>query len=207
MAGRAPLTEVDTKTVPRCMLLNTENKWEPARNPLNRFSTIRKDLKMQKMGPGYIFAKTMLEHNSKKTIGLVVNARGGSKIEQWSKNKRYYKDAIKRTNAAIASGGTLKGILWHQGEGNHKDTNYLMKLKSLIENLRADFNNPKLPFVAGQINNVELINNQLLKLPQEVPHTGVAKSNGLTAMDRWHFDTPSVKELGKRYAEEMLKLL
>ena len=62
------------------------------------------------------------------------------------------------------------------------------------------------PFVAGQINDVELINEQIKKLPVAVPYTGFASSEGLHAMDRWHFDTESMKLLGKRYAEEMLKI-
>jgi hypothetical protein len=34
----------------------------------------------------------------------------------------------------------------------------------------------------------------------------VVKSEGLTAMDRWHFDAKSMKILGERYAAEMLKI-
>ena len=37
------------------------DKFEPAKNPLNRYSTIRKGLGMQKMNPGYTFSKKMLK--------------------------------------------------------------------------------------------------------------------------------------------------
>ena len=43
-------------------------------------------------------------------------------------------------------------------------------------------------------------------LPKKVPHTAFVSSEGLKAMDRWHFDAKSMKLLGERYADEMLEL-
>ena len=139
------------------------------------------------------------------TIGLVVNAKGGSSIKQWTRDAKFYQEALQRMKAAMEK-GELKGVLWHQGETDHKDPEYLDKLKELVENLRKDLELPKLPFVAGQVNNAKEVNDQIAKLSSEVPHTGVVKSEGLTAMDRWHFDTKSMKILGERYAAEMLKI-
>lgn len=117
MAGRAPFTTEESGAIKRCYLLNGEDKWEPARNPLNRYSTIRKELAMQKMNPGYSFSKAMLEKDEEISLGLVVNARGGTKIEEWAKGTQYYSEALRRAKAAQKT-GTLKGILWHQGESN-----------------------------------------------------------------------------------------
>ena len=205
MAGRAPFNHKDAAVVKRAYLLNDKNEWEPAKNPLNRYSTIRKSLDLQKMNPGYAFVKTILATNKNVSIGLVVNARGGSSIKQWTKSSKFYKEALKRTRIALKN-GTLKGILWHQGESDAKDARYLDKLKILIANLRSDFGIPNLPFVAGQINRVPLINEQIKKLPEVVPHTGYVTSKGLKTMDRWHFNPKSIKILGERYAKEMLKL-
>ncbi len=205
MAGRAPFSEEDAGVIARCHLLNGQDLWEPAKNPLNQYSTIRKGLNKQKLNPGYSFSKAMLEKNQGISIGLVVNAKGGSSIKQWTKESKFYKDAVSRTKSALKT-GTLKGILWHQGESDSKDAQYLEKLELLIKNLRSEFDLPDLPFVAGQVNNVPLINEQIAKLPATVASTGFASSEGLKAMDRWHFDTKSMKLLGQRYAEEMLKL-
>ena len=60
--------------------------------------------------------------------------------------------------------------------------------------------------VAGQVNDLELINDQIARLPAVVPATAFVSSDGLKAMDRWHFDARSMKLLGRRYAEAMLKL-
>lgn len=207
MAGRAPFTEAESAPIGGCFLLNGEDKWEPAKNPLNIHSTIRKGANMQKMGPGYHFSLRMLEKQKGVALGLVVNARGGTKIEEWGKGTKFYSEAVRRAKAAQAEGGTLKGILWHQGESNDKSPDgYLEKLKSLVEELRKDLDAPGLPFVAGQVINLQPINDQIAKLPETVPNTGFVDSEGLKGMDRWHFDAESMKLLGERYADEMLRL-
>lgn len=206
MAGRAPFTKEESGAIERAYLLNKEGKWEQAENPLNRYSTIRKGLGMQKLNPGYSFSKTMLEKQEDISIGLVVNAKGGSKIEQWKKGTRFYNEIIRRAREAQKK-GTLKGILWHQGESNAKNPDgYLDKLKTLITDLRSDLGAKDLPFVAGQVNKVPKINEQIATLPKTVGATGFVRSEGLKAMDRWHFNAESMKLLGKRYAEEMLNL-
>lgn len=205
MAGRAPIVKRDEGVIERCFLLNGEDKFEPAKNPLNRYSTIRKGLNMQKMNPGYSFSKAMLKEDPKMAIGLVVNAKGGSSIKQWTRDAQFYQEALRRMRAAMEK-GELKGVLWHQGETDHKDPEYLDKLRELVKNLRKDLQLPKLPFVAGQVNNAKEVNDQIAQLSSKVPHTGVVKSEGLTAMDRWHFDAKSMKILGERYAVEILKI-
>jgi len=205
MAGRAPFDEKEAVAIPKCYLLNDTNQWEYAKNPLNRYSTIRKGLHMQKMNPGYTFAKTMLTNNINVSIGLVVNAMGGTKIQQWARGTQFYDEAVRRTKIAQKT-GVLKGVLWHQGESNQTDEQYLEKLQKLVKDLRADLGIADLPFVVGQVNDVELINTQVAQLPEIVPNTGCASSEGLTAMDRWHFDAPSMRLLGKRYAEQMIKI-
>jgi len=206
MAGRAPFTKEEARPIPRCFLLNDKDTWEQASNPLNRYSTIRKGLGMQKMNPGYGFSLAMLAAEKDVSLGLVVNAKGGTKIEQWKKGTRFYAEAVRRAKEAAKS-GVLKGILWHQGESNAKNPDgYLEKLAKLVADLRADLGVKDLPFVAGQVNNVPAINDQIAKLPETVTNTGFASSEGLKAMDRWHFDAKSMKLLGKRYAEAMIKL-
>lgn len=206
MAGRAPFTEEEAKPMEGVLLLNGQDQWEPATNPLNRHSTIRKGLGMQKLNPGYSFALAMRKESRGKTIGLVVNAKGGTRIGQWKKGTQFYEDAIRRAKAARKD-GTLKGILWHQGEsdGGAPD-GYLEQLQQLVKDLRDDLGVKDLPFIAGQVNNVPEINEQIAKLPETLDHTAYVSSEGLKCMDRWHFDAPSMKKLGERYAEAMKKL-
>ena len=206
MAGRAPYTKTEAQPIPRCYLFKGKNNTiEPAKIPLNGYSTIKKRMP-GKRGPGYAFAKTMLAANSSTPLLIVSNAKGGTSIRLWKKGQLFYKEAICQTKAAERHGGILKGILWHQGESDSKDAQYLDKLKTLIENLRSDLGAPNLPFVAGQIKKGTLINDQIAKLPKTVPHTAFVPSNGLTTMDGTHFDAASIKKMGAGYAKEMLKL-
>lgn len=206
MAGRAKVPEGMTGVIDRCYLLNKNNEWVPAKNPLNLYSTIRKGKGAQKLGPGYSFALAMLEADPDISIGLVVNARGGSTIDQWLGKSKYYFGIRGRAKAAMQT-GTIKGVLWHQGESdNGAPEDYLNKLKTLTANLRSDLGDTALPFIAGQINNAQAINGQIAKLPETVHATAFVSSENLTTSDRWHFDTDSQIKLGQSYAEQMLAL-
>jgi len=206
MAGRAQYGDELKSPIKRAFLLDGNDEWSVAQNPLNIYSTIRKGPGMQRLGPGYGFAKEMLQNQPEISIGLIVNAKGGTKIEQWKQGTKFYDEAVRRTKVAMKS-GTLKGILWHQGESNQGNPDaYPAQLKALVENLRKDLSMDRLPFIAGQVNNVPKINEAIARLPEEVDVTAYVSSEGLTCTDRWHFDTESVLLMGKRYAEEMLVL-
>lgn len=205
MAGRAALEEGDEKPIANVLLLDDQGKWIPATNPLNRFATDRKVLSMQRISPGTGFAHEMSAKLPGKTIGLIANARGGTKIEQWGKGQNLYVHTIERL--ARVKNLKIDGVLWHQGEGNRSDSEYLERLTELITRLRADLKNPMLPFVAGEIFGEAIVNDQMAKLPGSVPGTGLAKANELTVFDNVHFDRKSQLTLGKRYATEMLRLL
>jgi len=212
MAGRAAIPAEDKGRIQGCFMLDRENRWLPATNPLNRYSTIISNTSNQRLNPGYMFAKTMRQNNPNVSIGLIGNARGATSIEKWMPGTRYYDQAIKRVKTARPS-GVFKGVLWHQGEGNYTDTDYHVKLKKLITQMRKDLGDKNMFFVAGGICESstspggQLINAQLAKLPGEVPFTGFAGSEGLDSFDgKWHFTPEDMKTLGRRYAEAMIEL-
>ena len=213
MAGRAPIELQDQDSIPNVFLFtgNENTPWEKAANPFNKYSTIRKDIKMQKIGPSYGFAKEMAHAMPNKKIGLIVNAKGGTSIEQWKPGKTFYNEAISRAKKAMKD-GVLKGIIWHQGEANsRKYKQYMPKITALIEALRNDLNAPDLPFVAGQLSADKPqrinFNNMILELPKHVKNTGVVTTEDTSTIDETHFDSASQRLLGKRYATEMLKLI
>ena len=213
MAGRADIETQDKDTLKGVYLLTglEEKMWERAANPVNKYSTIRKSLDLQKLGPGYYFAQSMAEKNPKKQIGLVVNAKGGTAISEWMPGTEFYNEAVSRAKQAMKS-GTLKGIVWHQGESDISRTEvYMEKLTTLIESLRSDLGNKNLPFVAGQLSEDKVerkqFNRMILELPKTVKNTGVVTTENTTTLDETHFDSESQRELGKRYAEQMQKLI
>lgn len=212
MAGRAPIDSMSKEINPQIFMLDKNNNWVPATDPVHFDKTVAG------VGPGIAFAKEMIKGNSKIKIGLIPCAWGGSAINVWRPDSAYltghpYNDAIARTKAAMQT-GVLKGILWHQGESDNNTQSiqlYMEKLKVLIARLRMQFNNPTLPFVAGEIGffgKSTGINNVLDDVPNNVANTATVSADGLTDKgDQTHFDTRSARELGKRYAEAMKKLL
>lgn len=116
MAGRAMIDGTVSDTLEHVYLFSDhiEQLWEKAANPLNKYSSIRKGLKMQKLGPAYSFAREMVGAQPGTEIGLVVNAKGGSSINQWHPDSLFFKEAVSRTRTAMQY-GQLKGVLWHQG--------------------------------------------------------------------------------------------
>ena len=129
MAGRGELGAEYADTLDSVWLLDADGKMEPACNPLNKYSTIRKDIAMQGVGPAWSFAQSMAERTGRR-VGLVVNARGGSSIDSWLKGAAdgYYEQALARTRQALEY-GSLKAVIWHQGETDIAEPEaYLPKL-------------------------------------------------------------------------------
>ena len=213
MAGRASIREEDKALVSKAYLFTGigPTPWTSAVNPLNLHSTVRKKVEMQRLSPAYSFVKSMTEALPEKEFGLVVNAKGGTKIVQWLPGTELYEAAIKQARKALKY-GKLKGVIWHQGEGDcHpiRVDQYLGRLEILINAIREEFDDPELPFVAGQLyenENRHAFNEMLLQLPDFIRYTGVASSKGTTVFDGTHFDSESAILLGNRYAMEMIKI-
>lgn len=213
MAGRGDIDSTVTDTLENVYLLTAgDTTWEAAANPMNRYSTIRKGLKMQQVGPSYGFGKIMASLDPNKKIGLVVNAKGGSSINEWHPDSLFFKEAVQRTQMAMKHGGQLKGIIWHQGcsDAGRWDA-YTPKLEEMVAALRAELGQADLPFVCGQLSSDRPSRNKfnamILNVPQVIPHSAVVTSQGLTTKDKTHFDAKSQLILGERYAKKMIELI
>lgn len=213
MAGRAEISQEYTDTLDHVFLFvgNADKEWEGASNPLNKYSTVRKELSMQKLNMGYSFAQKIAESFPGRSIGLVVNARGGTSIDLWMPGEVLYLKAVERAQAAMKF-GSLKGILWHQGESDvEKYQQYMPKLLQIIQALRRDLGHPDLPFVAGQLSPDKSVregfNKVILLLPERINNVAVVSSDSTNTLDSTHFDSKSQYLLGLRYAQEMKKLL
>lgn len=219
MAGRGALTPEVMDTLRDVYLLNDRGCFEPAVNPLNRYSTIRKELPMQRLGPSYAFAKTMVDV-LKRPVGLVVNARGGSSIDSWQKGSEdgYYEEALARVRIALQQGGSLKAILWHQGESDCSDPEaYREKLIAMVRSFRADLGQPDLVVIVGELSRwnwtgtpegTTPFNRMIREVASFLPDSDWVSSEGAD----WyqdetdpHFGTRGQLLLGKRYAEKVLK--
>ena len=213
MAGRAPIEKQDLDTLNNVFLYTgiENSEWEKAANPLNKYSSIRKKMPMQKLGPGYSYARMMADTQKGNKIGLVVNAKGGTNINLWKPGSEFYQEAISRTKKAMKF-GELKGVLWHQGEANVSSyLEYTPKIIALIKALRYEFEMPNLPVVVGQLSEDKEkrvpFNEMIIQLPSKINNVGVATVENTSTIDSTHFDRTSQRIIGERYAKEMLKLL
>jgi hypothetical protein len=217
MAGRGELAPEDKTSHPRVLVFTLGDKWEAAVEPITHDKP-----GMLGVGPGLAFGKAIAEKYPDVTIGLVPCAVGGTPLKRWQRGGDLYSNAVQRARYALRD-GTLKGVIWHQGEsdsGTSTNANsYGDRLAQMITDLRADLETPGLKFVVGQIGEFlysrtqsklsypQVVNEALAKLPEKVPGTACALSRGLKDKgDQLHFDAASQRELGRRYAVEMIRL-
>jgi hypothetical protein len=216
MAGRGPITDaIKDEHNDRVYMFTKDHEWVIAKHPVHFDKP-----NVAGVGPGLTFGIEMANAHPKVNIGLVPCAVGGSPIEHWepgaydaATKTHPYDDAVERITAAMKY-GTIKGILWHQGESNSggdKPGKYLAQLVELIQRVRKLTGNADLPFVAGELGRYRQvyagINTELAKLPATVPFTAIATSEGLVHKgDTTHFDGPSAQELGRRFAMKMLAI-
>jgi hypothetical protein len=223
MAGRGYMIEGDEDVFDEnVFLLNDAGEVIPATNPLNQYSSIRKEMSIQRIGPGLGFSKKISKKTGRKIL-LVVNARGGTTLAQWAKGESgdgYYEEAVRRTKQAMQY-GTLKAIIWHQGCGDSKKTDvYLSKLAVFVEQLRTDLG-ADVPFIAGELGrwrpNVATFNEMIHSISEYIPNSAWVSSkrcvpipspdpNGKPNLKDPHFDRKSQILIGKRYADKVLKM-
>ena len=222
MAGRGYMIDGDEDIIDsNVFLLNEAGEPVPATNPLNQYSSIRKELSRQQICPGLGFAMKMSRKTGRKIL-LVVNARGGTTIAQWAKGPGgdgFYEEAVRRTQQAMKY-GTLKAILWHQGCGDSKKTDtYMASLSAFVQNLRSDLG-VQVPFIAGELGrwrpHVAAFNEMIHSISEYIPLSDWVSSDGClprgTAdcpepnMKDAHFGRESQILLGERYADKVLKM-
>jgi hypothetical protein len=220
MAGRGAVAPEDKVPPARVLMLSKAGEWVPAVDPMHFDKPGAAGV-----GLGRTFGLEIAAATPGVTIGLIPCAVGGSPIDAWQPGVFYtptkshpWDDAIRRAQLALRS-GTLKGILWHQGESDSKPQlapAYAAKLHDLIARLRRELNASNVPFIAGQMGKfsdapwdaartqVDAVHQNL---PANVPHTAFVSAEGLKHKgDKVHFDAASYRTLGRRYAEAYLKL-
>ncbi|MFC5409249.1 sialate O-acetylesterase [Larkinella bovis] len=187
--------------------------------------------------PADYFGRELVAHLPEKVrIGIINVAVGGCKIELfdkdhyesytatapgWMKNmlnaydENPYARLVEMAKLAQKD-GVIKGILLHQGESNTNDTLWTQKVALVYTNLMHDLNlkPKKVPLLAGETVHADQggicasMNRIIATLPQTIKNAHVISSAGCTdATDNLHFDAAGYRELGKRYAAQMLALL
>jgi hypothetical protein len=217
MSGRGTLTPSNAVSNDRIVKFTKDMKWEPAAEPLHF------DKKSCGAGLAMSFARKMADAAPDRTIALVPCAVGGTPLKRWCPGGDLYKNAVKRARAALKD-GELKGILWHQGcfDSNYitNAQTYAARLVPMVARLRKDLGAPDAPFVAGELprflsryvgkhghhEHWPLVNAQLAEAVKKIPNAALVSSEGLDdcRSDLIHFETPSLRRFGERYADAFL---
>ncbi len=220
MAGRGIVEKQDTVPHPRVLMLDQKNDWVPAIEPTHF------DKDCAGVSSGCILGRIAAEAEKDITTGLIPCACGGSPIKTWEPGEYHsettshpYDDTIERARHAQQF-GTIKAILWHQGEGDCKPERaavYEQKLTELFDRLMRELDLPDdIPVIVGQIGHfykapwndvVKQVDAAQRAVVKKLKNAAFITADGLTCNpDQVHFDAESQREFGRRYAAAYLKL-
>ena len=213
MAGRGLLEDVEPIRDERIRVFR-DGTWTVAEEPLHH------DRPTAGIGLAMSFARTVLDANPGTDIGLVPRAVGSTPLERWMPGADLYEGAMDAARE-VAMDGTIKAVLWHQGEHDSKSeadaSSYSRRFTAMATTLRKRLGAPSLPVVLGELGGYlskrpdfsyyRTVNAELRKIPDALPHSAVVNAEGLTDKgDDLHYDARSLRIFGERYAATYLRL-
>ena len=207
MAGRGELQYVEAISDSRITMLRG-GSWVPMQEPIH-------DDKPTVAGAclGASFAKAFVEKFDCE-LGLIPAAFGGTTLADWKVGGEYYMRALNMADAALQD-SEICAILWHQGEGDQRNSNYASELRIILNSFIKDLglDTSKIIIITGELgefmsesgrNNV---NGALEELGRYYPNYAVASSAALTRQDDiGHFDAASLRVFGYRYFAHFYKM-
>jgi len=154
MAGRGIVEASDTIADKRILLLNKNNELILAKEPLHFY-----DSPLTGLDCGVSFARELLKNIPDSiTVAVIPTAIGGSTVGQWLGDSLHrdvhllsnFNEKLRRSREI----GTLKGILWHQGESDaHEELipTYGSSLQELFGQFRVLAKNDSLPILVAEL--------------------------------------------------------
>lgn len=193
---------------------------EPAPVPLDH----HQDTSNHGLSPATVFAREYLRHMpSDIGVILVPAAHGGTTLTEDTDKLTWlpgaatdpaldlYAKSVAQTQAALTAAGpqaALKGVLWHQGEGNdgQQAEQFATYMDTLISSYRNDLGVPDLPIIIGQMQREGIerstwrpeIDRVHSEIPGHTTRTAFAPvRHGLSRyQDTTHFSRTGVEALG-----------
>lgn len=219
MSGRGKPDATSKQTDPRVIAVGKQGEWKIATDPLHW------DKSAAGTGIGRPLAAIIAASDPGITVGLIPTACGGSPIETWQPGKYWdqtkshpWDDSMAAAKKAMKD-GTLKAILWHQGEADSipgKSADYEKSLEALIRRFRAELDAPDLPFIIGQLGRfpakpwdkdhevVDAAQQAVAKRLKNVAFVPI--ENPVSIGDNLHFDTPTLRRFAQGYAKAYLEM-
>lgn len=219
MAGRGTLRADNRVSTERVLKFTKDMKWAEATEPLHF------DKRSAGAGLAASFARIIADRDPGTVVALVPCAFGGSPIRDWQPGRVHYTNLIARARAAMKD-GEIKGFLWHQGCSDsfsmkHVD-GYVPLFTNAIASIRRELGIEDKPFLAGELGPYladwkderrpnlywREMNTKIAEGVRLMPNAALVSANGLLDVkkDRIHFETPSLRRFGERYAKAYLEL-
>lgn len=212
MAGRGLVEPADTIPDPKIFTINASGDILVAKEPLHFYEPALTGLDC-----GLSFGKELLKHIPDSiSVLLIPTAVGGSSVAQWINDSTYRNvSLLSNFREKIEIGkthGTIKGILWHQGETDASTPENIeihdSQLQRLFSLFRDEVNNESLPILIGELGSFsktsdswQAINSKIAAYVQTDPFAYLIKTGDLKHKgDFVHFDSEGQREMGKRFA-------
>ena len=227
---------IDAAVGDKVRIWDASDGWGKQGNPgkwlsLNQLQAMKREMRYNKIGPEFSFAKAMSELHPADEIHLIKVSKGGTPIDYWlpdaNGKPNGHTTLLTNLNNALEQIGRdneIIGMLWMQGESDAKKQEdaeaYQRKLEQWIALMRKETGKPELPVVIGRISS-KILESKKFKMPfvkvvqsgQEAvakndKHAHVINTDNLTQRDDLvHFDQQGQLGLGKRFGEAMIKAL
>jgi hypothetical protein len=214
MAGRGLIGDVPPIENGNLFMLRN-GCWYPLSEPVN----------YDRPFAGVSLAVSFADEYQKKfgvQAGLIPCADGGTSLEDWREGGQLYTHAVYQCRLA-KNISQVKGILWHQGEGDSGDekkaSSYAQRFSGMIGALLKDCGLEDTPVILGELGHFlkdnpkstepffPVVNRELAKLAAENRGMALASAEGLVSKgDSVHFDARSLREFGRRYFQKYLEL-
>jgi hypothetical protein len=233
MSGAGPLADIPAGyPVNPAKIWIFTNAWtwrtafEPVDSAEGQVDKVSEDIAAG-VGPGLSFADTLIDKKPSEVVALVPCAKGGKSITEWgwsTERSTLYGSCLARIKAAKEF-GTIKAILWHQGESDTDSIDQVNRwpdrFKALVKSIRKDLGNERLPVIYGQIGQLSQSQRtrpdkhffywDSLKIKQaeiRIPYSAMVRTDHLAIRqdDGLHLTTASQIAMGKLFAKAYLGL-
>lgn len=217
MAGRGIVEPQDTIPSDRVLTINKKSEIILAKEPLHFYEPT-----MAGLDCGLSFGKELVEHlPDNVSVLLLPIAVGGSSIQQWLgdstfRNVPLYTNFKEKVRIG-KNYGTIKGILWHQGENDAitQETidQYQARLAELVQNFRNTVGNQMLPIIIGKLGSFSKNNINWQQINQQIERYVTSDKNALLIEtsdlkdkgDLVHFSSNGLRKMGKRFSNAYLE--
>ena len=234
MSGMSPMPEAPWPINPNVTFMvqydcpslgQTKDEWLPAQPPLHGCQWATGGIGL---GLADHFGAALAAAWPNAKIGLIPNAIPAVTIEIFTKGGPSPGGGMKALPDGYTSAYTLmvdrvkeaqklgrvRAILMHQGESDYNQglsEQWLGKLATVVADLRADLGlTESVPFIAGEISPASSYSGHNVyvdRIPDSIPNSAVVSAEGTKIHDVAHFDGPSAKLMGERYAQTFLALV